>query len=251
MKKVYFFTVMLAMSVVANVQAQGSNGLTEVSTSYSEEYCYVIPKDFTFGKNFYLSSSPEGFYLSSSPVSFPVYVYNDDFEIVKTINVTHGVRRCLYRDFDGNSFPTDNDSGTFYLTQTLFNDDEKFEYIRNSSEGGFEIVSEDGTVLQTCKNDDLDGGPFNIYRMNGKLYLGAPCYADLIEDDKGDYVVLDKGDYECLYKIDKQTTRIKRVAEIPVPTTRYSVAGYQLPSTQSGVNIVRQEDGTVKKVLVE
>ena len=231
MKKVYFFTVMLAMSVVANVQAQGSNGLTEVSTSYSEGYCYVIPKDFTFGKNFYLSSSPE---------SFPVYVYNDDFEIVKTINVTHGVRRCLYRDFDGNSFPTDNDSGTFYLTQTLFNDDEKFEYIRNSSEGGFEIVSEDGTVLQTCKTVDFDeNGPFDIYRMNGKLYLGVPCYSDL------------RDDYQCLYKIDKQTTRIKRVAEIPVPTTRYSVAGYQLPSTQSGVNIVRQEDGTVKKVLVE
>lgn len=249
MKKVYFFTVMLAMSVVANVQAQGSNGLTEVSTSYSEEYCYAIPKDFTFGKNFYLSSSPWG--VSSSPESFPVYVYNDDFEIVKTINVTHGVRRCLYRDFDGNSFPTDNDSGTFYLTQTLFNDDEKFEYIRESSVGVFEIVSEDGTVLQTCKNDDLDGGPFNIYRMNGKLYLGAPCYSYLIDDDKGDYEYLDKGYYECLYKIDKQTTRIKRVAEIPVPTTRYSVAGYQLPSTQSGVNIVRQEDGTVKKVLVE
>ena len=242
MKKVYFFTVMLAMSVVANVQAQGSNGLTEVSTSYSEEFCYVIPKDFTFGKNFYLSSSPEG--VSSSPEGFPVYVYNDDFEIVKTINVTHGVRRCIYWDFDGNSFPTDNDSGTFYLTQTLFNDDEKFEYIRNSSEGGFEIVSEDGTVLQTCKTVDFDEyGSFDIYRMNGKLYLGVPCYSDLRDDDKGDY--------KCLYKIDKQTTRIKRVAEIPVPTTRYSVAGYQLPSTQSGVNIVRQEDGTVKKVLVE
>lgn len=250
MKKVYFFTVMLAMSVVANVQAQGSNGLTEVPTSYLEEYCYVIPKDFTFGKNFYLSSSP--WEVSSSPEGFPVYVYNDDFEIVKTINVMLGVRRCLYRDFDGNSFPTDNDSGTFYLTQTLFNDDEKFEYIRESSVGVFEIVSEDGTVLQTCKNDDLDGGPFNIYRMNGKLYLGAPCYSSyLIDDDKGDYEYLDKGYYECLYKIDKQTTRIKRVAEIPVPTTRYSVAGYQLPSTQSGVNIVRQEDGTVKKVLVE
>ena len=242
MKKVYFFTVMLAMSVVANVQAQGSNGLTEVSTSYSEEFCYVIPKDFTFGKNFYLSSSPEG--ESSSPESFPVYVYNDDFEIVKTINVTHGVRRCIYWDFDGNSFPANEDAGFIYLTQTLFNDDEKFEYIRNSSEGGFEIVSEDGTVLQTCKNVDFDEyGPFDIYRMNGKLYLGVPCYSDLRDDDKGDY--------KCLYKIDKQTTRIKRVAEIPVPTTRYSVAGYQLPSTQSGVNIVRQEDGTVKKVLVE
>lgn len=202
---------------------------------------------FFFFNNFTLtppSASPTAIGVSSSPEDFPVYVYNDDFEIVKTINVTHGVRRCLYRDFDGNSFPTDDDAGTFYLTQTLFNDDEKFEYIRNSSEGVFEIVSEDGTVLQTCKTVDFDEyGSFDIYRMNGKLYLGVPCYSDLRDDDKGDY--------ECLYKIDKQTTRIKRVAEIPVPTTRYSVAGYQLPSTQSGVNIVRQEDGTVKKVLVE
>lgn len=88
----------------------------------------------------------------------------------------------------------------FYVTQTLFNDDEKYEYIRKTWEPvtttqdyvdyydgmvvttkhyctGFEIVSEDGKILQTIKfGAKAEYAGWEIIKLNDKLYLRVYRY---------------------------------------------------------------------------
>lgn len=76
-------------------------------------------------------------------------IYDEDLKIVRTINLNTFPMDLWVYDFNDN--PGDYD---LYASQSLFNDDEKFEYVTLDSDSGMDpeivkIVSEDGTVLQS------------------------------------------------------------------------------------------------------
>lgn len=106
----------------------------------------------------------------------------------------------------------------FYLCQTLFNTDEKYEYIvpvLNDKErtSGFQIVSE-GTVLQTVNFPDgitTDADEFYpcIIKIGSKLYLAT----DEVTDSDYNY-------YELLYKIDSASSSVSMVRQNCIGKTK-------------------------------
>lgn len=175
----------------------------------------------------------------------------------------YGDYRCIegvhMYDYDNDSCPDE----PIVFTQTLFNTDEKFEYIESIYEAveetqyeydrdndgepdhreiyhgwksvGFRIMSEDGTVLQTISCDDASSKDYCIYKLNDKLYLVMYNY---------------DAEETVFYKIDQQTTSVNRVKAMPaLAKLIYSLDGRQQPTMQRGVNVVRDGDGTVKKVM--
>ena len=134
-----------------------------------------------------------------------------------------------YQNLDNNSWGNNEE---FYFTQTLFNDDEMFEYIRLDYDNtpdtttyalylidhlfrdisykgklvGFSIMQEDGNVVQSVKiQEELATSylSFLLIKMNNKIYL----------------VVYDESDYtkKCIfYRIEKLANGIvKQVAALP------------------------------------
>ena len=165
------------------------------------------------------------------------------------------IEQLDFEDYDDNTHP---DQG-FYLSQTLFNTDEKFEYLvplyepedytsserdadgdgeidtRTIQHGlrntGYQIMSEDGTVIQTINST---GYAAKIIKINEKTYL-------IVEDS----------DETVFYKIDQQKTNLSRVATMPVSLAKsiFSLDGRKLSSAQRGINIVRNSDGSATKFL--
>lgn len=75
------------------------------------------------------------------------YVYDEGINLLATI---HPSDACKFHYIHHGTRHYDR----LYLTQTLFNDDDKYEYVRciphtGSDKNGIQIVSEDGTILQT------------------------------------------------------------------------------------------------------
>lgn len=174
-----------------------------------------------------------------------------------------GVMSFDFQDYDEASY-TDR---SFSLSQTLFNDDEKFEYIvpaygelttyiyggydrdgdgeidhrtvqQSNAMVGFKVVSEDGTTLQTVTFEDGGNGEIeSVMRLNGKYYLVVYVYGS---------------DSYVFYKIDRQATSVSRVNAMPAAVTaRYSLDGQRLTTPRRGVNIVRRSDGKTEKILVK
>lgn len=131
-------------------------------------------------------------------------------------------------DLDNNAFL----ESSITLTQTLFNTDNKYEYImgiwddsketineniygssnsRTVTHGGlvgFRIMSEDGSVIQEIRaNIDNYIEGFFVIRIGGKLYL-------LVEQEEGD----------VFYLIDHEANSVKKVAAIPGMNVRPRVA---------------------------
>jgi hypothetical protein len=67
------------------------------------------------------------------------------------------------------------------------------------------------------------------------------------------------GNIRCMYLIDKSSsTRIKEVKDAPKSLLQmlsqseiYDANGKRLPSVQQGLNIVKSDDGSVRKVMVK
>lgn len=174
-------------------------------------------------------------------------VYNEHFDL------------GLY-DYDGHSYIDD----TFIFTQTLFNTDEKYEYLvpifgeteeevyyESDRDGdgevdmreinyvtpvqGFKVVSEDGTVLQSIETEMGSWDYLRIVKINGKVYL----------------VEYEQKGLDCVfYRIDPVSTSIKKVNNVPVSVVaRYSIDGRRQSHSRRGVNILRYSDGTAVKVV--
>ena len=176
-----------------------------------------------------------------------------------------GIMSLCLNDFDQSC----DDFRTIYLTQTLFNTDEKYEFLMplysstietgeddrdgdgvvdfrytstNNSIIGFQIVSEDGTVLQTVNFDgdftlpDNGKGDVDLLKIHSKLYLCFNGYTSCL-----------------LYSIDSATSSVRMMTMenlSSVPAGGYNLSG-RLTRSEKGVNIIRMSDGTTKKVLVK
>lgn len=225
-----------------------------------------------FGKMYpehYYVWYPESGYLFEVYVEYS-YAYTGDWETVEEGKNEGGegdidcVKTVQLYDYDSNSVP----NRSFCFTQTMFNTDDKFEYIvpaygaskeitsgydrdgdgeidyrtiRNECpEVGSRIISEDGTVLQTilCNNSNHEGYDWHMYKMCNRIYLETTSYKE------------DSGDESSFYKIDPQATSITHVSTMPTSARFiYSLDGRKQSGMQRGINVVGEEDGTVKKVL--
>lgn len=160
------------------------------------------------------------------------------------------------------------------FTQTLFNNDEAYECIYpiyektnrvynydNDNDGkideivtsdglevvGFKVLSDDGAPLYNIRFD-VDGSfsprDFGgcLLRINGKMYI---CWSFSSTPD------VYNRDLTLFYRINKDANSIKSVAQIPsLPVKHYSIDGRQFNTPQRGINITRNSDGSVRKVLV-
>ena len=172
-----------------------------------EETWGILPARFSAdNKNKILSSD-----ISEDGEFVKINVYNDSFNIEHSIEIKG--RRKKYNtyyleaiwdvvDIDANSLTTDDTP--MYVTQTLFNNDDKYEYARpkydTSGENriGMEIVSEDGNIIA-----NFDGlVDVELLIWNGKYYLTGEYGWD--EDTK-------TGRY-AFYEINPNVNGITRVS---------------------------------------
>ncbi len=183
--------------------------------------------------------------------------YTGEWETVEKDSYKYGnITELFFEDYDENSYPDQN----FCISQTLFNDDENFEYIvpaysgvtedvtnvsdrdgdgiddrqtivRHPERSGFNVVSEDGTVLYSIDATGIDG----VYRLNGKKYL-----------------VASDGNETTFYKIDSQAARISKVQSTPPVLVKqvYGIDGIRRKQLSRGINIV-VDGGKATKQLVK
>lgn len=177
-----------------------------------------------------------------------------------------------YRNYDEGNACYDNN---IYISQTLFNDDEKYEYIvpfadesvssmwwndrnndgtidyynKNYGEpvAGFNVVSEDGSILHTVKYDnDFVAEEYNMYykdiccdviKINGKIYIEVRGF------------VINENDYTqknaiLIFALDKETNSIRKVAKHVGMNVRPAIADRCEPIT------VELGDDSVNEIIV-
>ena len=239
LKQVLVFVAFVATPLVMNAQVNKA----ESETLLGNLFWQYIPKEFSYDGFSYLYSAKD-----DSENETTITIYDDDLEVVKSFSVA-----SEYQEWD--VFCADFDDNTWLewvvdVTQTLFNADEKYEYMlplydENSNIIGFRIMSEDGTELQSVEFDFSGSGNKKInddvmvLKINGKHYLVFEGY-----DDENSFTIF--------YRIYPQTNEIKAVKSIPASFVgRYTLDGRRQEKMQRGVNIVRQNDGGTKKVLIK
>jgi hypothetical protein len=159
-----------------------------------------------------------------------------------------------------------------YLSQTIFNTDDKYEYLlpiistnnksheedrdgdgqidmkeawSNANVTGFKVVSETGAILQTVNFengfyiDDLSKMEVDLLKINGKLHLS---FEGCTDDNYKAFLI---------YSIESTTNGVRMMTMEKVSATKsYNLSGR--PSNgDKGINIIRLSDGTIKKVLVK
>lgn len=159
-----------------------------------------------------------------------------------------------------------------YLSQTIFNTDDKYEYLlpiistnnksheedrdgdgqidmkeawSNANVTGFKVVSETGAILQTVNFengfyiDDLSKMEVDLLKINGKLHLS---FEGCTDDNYKAFLI---------YSIESTTNGVRMMTMEKVSATKsYNLSGR--PSNgEKGINIIRLSDGTIKKVLVK
>ena len=176
-----------------------------------------------------------------------------------------GASRITLKDFNQSC----DDFRSIYLSQTIFNNDDKYEYImpvykpysmyeerdedgdgtidtKDTRSGmnivGFKIVSETGNVLSTVNFEEgfeVYDLKFDLILINGKRYLsitGNSSYPKRVY---------------YIYSIESEAASVsmKSVQRVAV-SARYTLDGRRTQG-ERGINIIRMEDGTVKKVFVK
>lgn len=235
--------------VIATLMALPMMAIAQQITSWPG----MMPKQFSFDNKAKLTG------LVESDGNLMLNIYNSELGVEKTI-VIEGVESTFFEEDCAFGLLIDIDED-FYnegicieVTQTLFNDDEKYEYIlpiRVENEAhreiivGFRIMSEDGAELNRFYVDNYENllkGDFSIWIV-GIIKYGDNTYLIV---RKADY-----GDYYCYYfKVDRKATSVKAVTNMPAAITgHFSLDGKRQSSPRRGINITRHSDGTVSKYI--
>lgn len=193
MKK--FFTLCICIVAVITTSAQEFTKVTEINGD-----TYPLYKKFNYNER-PLMYDQKWISSEGNESVYEIAIYDYDFNLVKTLNIQGHLKDLEYENFD-TPIPTQFIS----VTQTLFNDDEKFEYIIEDYDKPAILYSEDGTILYTFPYDTYID--HSIKTINGKNYIVLKNYVG--EEFEGYYV-------HSFYLIDKQTTSIKKVAEMKMP----------------------------------
>lgn len=151
---------------------------------------------------------------------FSIKLYDDGFEEIRSLSVYTG------RD-EGFAVPlinldepliSDGDNYSLFLTQALFNNDDKFEFVR-CVEGehykniAFEIVNEDNKVLTKINSpeDSYRSYP-RILKWNDKYYFCIYSYTK------------DYSYFWNIYLIEKETNSVRKVNSAPLMSVMPALA---------------------------
>lgn len=163
MKRLTFLIATLCM-LQMNVNAQTLEKVPNVKGFFRP----ILPEHTVSGKTklYY-----ETYNQDRTNVSF--VFYGDDFNDVKEIVMSYDEYERIvsseYYNYDNAACEIDG----ILFTETMFNNDEKLEYIRRTDlKDKVEIVNEDGEVLFTVDTSGFKYGPYaQMYRWNHKDYL--------------------------------------------------------------------------------
>jgi len=188
MKKFFLF---LALAI-----SSSTFGQTLVKTYDTGKSFRFVPKTFTYQEKpcLYVRESNK-----IDPSTRAFVIFDENFEEIMRLSNIEAESVELY-DFD-----TFADEYDFYLSQTLFNNDEKFEYItliKNESDecSGLQIKSETGDVLSTVTFNKASFYCYlGLFKMKSKVYL---------------FVVAEDDDLTYIYRIDKETSTVQKVKSI-------------------------------------
>lgn len=161
-----------------------------------------------------------------------VNLLTDDFEIARSLNIDLGTDDQIALpiiDLNRSSLG-DLYSECVMITQTLFNEDEKFEFIRHIHDAAdayktisFQIVSEDNEVLTTINS------PVDSYRsIPYILKWGENYYFAIQSRFRGEYNE-EWGGYNYnyswdIYLIEKETNSVRRVNAAPLMSVMPALA---------------------------
>ena len=142
-------------------------------------------------------------------------LYNDGFDEIRSLSVYTGSDEGFaipLIDLDESSV-SDAVNYCFFLTQTLFNNDDKFEFVRPVRKdevykykySAFEIVNEDNEVLTTIYSPtDSESSYPRILKWNDRYYFG---------------IYSETEDYTCfwnIYLIEKETSSVRKINAAPL-----------------------------------
>ena len=232
MKKLFISTMMALACIGANAQIE----TTPLKTL--GRYLYGIDEQFLYdaGTQYVVSVEWGG---SDGKTAGTMRVYDNEFNLKKTITP-----ESVPSNLDVHVLNENSADYTIYLTQTLFNDDEKFEYLIEPGSGTYatelKVVSEDGTVLQTLK---FPAG-VEVYRGDGigLFVMGSNKYLRI-----GESVDENGNEYMNLYKINKDAKDPSKVSIATAPM-RVSVSP-RMASRNQDINVVAEGNG-VREVIV-
>ena len=198
-------------------------------------YLYGIDEQFLYDAGTQYVVSVE---YSEDRTAATMRVYDNEFNLKKTITPESVPSALHVQMLNANSADY-----TIYLTQTLFNDDEKFEYLIEPGSGMYatelKVVSEDGTVLQTLKYP----AGVKVYRDEIDLFVvGSNKYLRI-----GVSVDENGNEYMNLYKINKDAKDPSKVSIATAPM-RVSVSP-RMASRNQDINVVAEGNG-VREVIV-
>lgn len=240
-------------AATAGVQAQVINNVVKLGNDDD----YFIPADFSAdGKSHIVSIEfSEDFSDNddSSNEFNKISIYDDDLNVIKSFNVPFNPGIYDYVEYFNYNTGLSYGDLSLGVTQTLFNNDENYEYISpiySSSETsdvnriGFNIVSENGDVLQTTT---YDGGMYiadvEIVTVNEKNFLRV------IVETTSDYTT-----YHYYYSIDPSTSSIKQVGEPVKANVHPSLVGrnetltVELGGNESNSRVVTVHDASGRMV---
>lgn len=144
---------------------------------------------------------------------FSVKLYNEGFEEIRSLSVYTGSDEGFATQLIDLDEPSVSDAGSYYffLTQTLFNNDDKFEFVRCVEKDGgykytaFEIVNEDNEVLTTIDAPASSYRSFpRILKWNDRYYFGIYSYTN-------DYTY-----FWNIYLIEKETSSVRKINAAPL-----------------------------------
>ena len=229
MKKLFISTMMALACIGANAQIE----TTPLKTL--GRYLYGIDEQFLYDAGTQYVVSVE---YSEDRTAATMRVYDNEFNLKKTITP-----ESVPSNLDVHVLNENSADYTIYLTQTLFNDDEKFEYLIEPGSGMYatelKVVSEDGTVLQTLKYP----AGVEVYRDEIDLFVvGSNKYLRI-----GVSVDENGNEYMNLYKINKDAKDPSKVSIATAPM-RVSVSP-RMASRNQDINVVAEGNG-VREVIV-
>ena len=235
MKKI-LFSLLLVAATSANAQTA-----LNPKKSFDGRNIKVSPQIFSYEEKMQIVFEAE--------TSFDIY----DANLQKVHSITKNsdfdnfgrnvVEYINFYDWDQDSYP----DAAFLFSQTLFNDDEKYEYVTdhysseldsygNTQIDGFNIVSEDGTILQTVLFEKKTSyiNSVDVWKIEGKIYfkVSTSSYCNFYEIEKG------------------AATAVRQVSSLPVSPDNsiYNLNGQKMKNvTANGVYIQNGQKKVVKK----
>lgn len=139
-----------------------------------------------------------------------------------------------YQDLSGGISTSDDGLRYLVFTQTLFNDDDNYEYIE-PCETGWHIKSIEGSILQTINVDEgYQASSLSLVKIDDLIYLFAR------ETISGPQLV----NKMLIYRID-QTTGITKI-ETPLPISVFPT----MPTREQQITVELGEDTNVNEITV-